>query len=162
MNLHDYLNVLESRAALALAIVGGLASDDETRAFADTLGLSPDDDIDAEADTYLTSPGYPFTREAGSPVVAVLAVGGPDIRLIRDRTGYTLTAYSPGHPGASRASQTISRWGRMIDLDPDGNGYICKRCGGPSPMGIGYADRRIGARAASQAVTACQCGYSRA
>lgn len=40
-------------------------------------------------------------------------------------------------------------------------GYICKRCGGPSPVGVGYADTSDGAAAKSAGRHACDCGYSR-
>lgn len=42
-----------------------------------------------------------------------------------------------------------------------GTGFICKRCGGPAPAGIGYVDYEgeINARAAA-ARKSCPCGYS--
>ena len=39
-------------------------------------------------------------------------------------------------------------------------GFMCKVCGGPSPLGVGYVDGRPGAAQASEHVTACPCGYS--
>lgn len=39
-------------------------------------------------------------------------------------------------------------------------GYLCKRCAGTAPMGVGFTSYRIGDRARSEAVTACECGYS--
>ena len=39
-------------------------------------------------------------------------------------------------------------------------GYVCKRCGGPSPVGVGYAAPGAAAAAASEGLTRCQCGYS--
>ena len=44
---------------------------------------------------------------------------------------------------------------------PKGTGYVCKRCLGPSPVGIGYVDheREVNRRAAA-ARKACPCGYS--
>lgn len=39
-------------------------------------------------------------------------------------------------------------------------GYVCKKCGGPSPMGVGYASHVPGSGKASAAVTECACGYS--
>lgn len=41
------------------------------------------------------------------------------------------------------------------------HGYVCKQCGGPSPMGIGYVDNRPGAGHVSSYVTRCPCGHSR-
>jgi len=42
-----------------------------------------------------------------------------------------------------------------------GTGFVCKRCGGPAPAGIGYVDYEgeINARAAA-ARKSCPCGYS--
>lgn len=42
------------------------------------------------------------------------------------------------------------------------SGYICKRCGGPSPIGVGYASSEPGAYEASEGRAACDCGCSRA
>lgn len=39
-------------------------------------------------------------------------------------------------------------------------GYVCKRCNGPSPVGIGYVDCSDGAYERSAALTVCGCGYS--
>jgi hypothetical protein len=39
-------------------------------------------------------------------------------------------------------------------------GYVCKSCGNPSPIGVGYTDNTPGAREASLAITRCQCGHS--
>jgi hypothetical protein len=41
------------------------------------------------------------------------------------------------------------------------HGYICKKCGGPAPVGIGYVDSTDGAAERSAAVSACECGRSR-
>lgn len=47
--------------------------------------------------------------------------------------------------------------GGPLDASP---GYICKTCGGPSPMGVGYTSTEPGARDASMPLTACGCGAS--
>lgn len=39
-------------------------------------------------------------------------------------------------------------------------GYMCKVCGRPSPVGVGYVDMRPGAAQASAALTRCGCGHS--
>ena len=39
-------------------------------------------------------------------------------------------------------------------------GYICKKCGKPSPLGIGYASHDQGAYERSKNLTQCECGYS--
>lgn len=39
-------------------------------------------------------------------------------------------------------------------------GYVCKRCGGPAPVGVGFASSAPGAAARSAMVDACPCGYS--
>lgn len=44
---------------------------------------------------------------------------------------------------------------------PTDHGYACKRCGGPSPMGIGYLADGAEAARLSAPLTVCGCGYSR-
>ena len=39
-------------------------------------------------------------------------------------------------------------------------GYICKTCGGPAPLGIGYVRTGRAAAMASHGRTSCACGYS--
>lgn len=39
-------------------------------------------------------------------------------------------------------------------------GFVCKQCGGPSPVGVGYVDITDGAAARSAGVTVCRCGHS--
>lgn len=39
-------------------------------------------------------------------------------------------------------------------------GYVCKRCGAPAPMGVGYTSFAPGALAASRGLDSCACGYS--
>lgn len=41
------------------------------------------------------------------------------------------------------------------------HGYICKRCGGPAPVGVGYVVQGKPAEAASAYRSMCDCGYSR-
>ena len=50
--------------------------------------------------------------------------------------------------------------GRLREVDA-GPGFICKTCGGPSPMGLGYTSTEPGAREASMPLVACGCGASR-
>ena len=40
------------------------------------------------------------------------------------------------------------------------HGYICKRCHGPAPVGVGYVAPGVEAAAASEGLTRCACGYS--
>lgn len=47
------------------------------------------------------------------------------------------------------------------DGDDDQVGYICKSCGGPSPLGVGYVDNSAGAAERSAGRTRCDCGNSR-
>lgn len=37
-------------------------------------------------------------------------------------------------------------------------GYVCKTCGGPSPVGVGYVSNEPGAAEASAGLTQCRCG----
>lgn len=39
-------------------------------------------------------------------------------------------------------------------------GYVCKRCGKPSPTGVGYVDNSDGAAERSDGLTRCECGHS--
>ena len=39
-------------------------------------------------------------------------------------------------------------------------GYVCKQCGGPAPLGIGFPDDSEGAYERSEGLTSCACGYS--
>lgn len=39
-------------------------------------------------------------------------------------------------------------------------GYVCKSCGDPAPIGIGYAAPGLEAFIASQELIECGCGYS--
>jgi hypothetical protein len=40
------------------------------------------------------------------------------------------------------------------------HGFVCKKCGKPSPTGVGYVDNSPGAAELSAGLTACGCGYS--
>lgn len=40
------------------------------------------------------------------------------------------------------------------------HGYICKRCHGPAPVGVGYVANGADAAKASAGLTRCACGYS--
>lgn len=42
-------------------------------------------------------------------------------------------------------------------------GYICKKCGGPSPVGVGFVDNNPSAEMvkANARINKCECGYSR-
>lgn len=39
-------------------------------------------------------------------------------------------------------------------------GFVCKRCGEPSPVGIGYVSYADNAERKSRHLTRCACGYS--
>lgn len=43
----------------------------------------------------------------------------------------------------------------------DHTGYVCKTCGGPSPVGVGYVDNTDGAAQRSAGRSTCDCGASR-
>lgn len=42
------------------------------------------------------------------------------------------------------------------------HGYVCKKCGRPSPVGVGYVAPGKEAAEASAGITACECGHSMA
>ena len=41
------------------------------------------------------------------------------------------------------------------------HGYICKKCHGPAPYGVGYIDNTPGALEASTGRDECPCGESK-
>ena len=57
------------------------------------------------------------------------------------------------------ATNTTTAWKTIItDEDPTDHGFICKQCGGPQPIGIGYVLDGHDAYLASAAMTApCDC-----
>ncbi len=54
---------------------------------------------------------------------------------------------------------TVDGRGRIVGIEPM-HGYVCKRCGGPSPAGVGHVDSTPGAADRSAALPACGCGHS--
>lgn len=56
---------------------------------------------------------------------------------------------------------TVTDW---LDYMPFNNhplhGYICKQCGKPSPVGVGFVTGGTAAFRASHGITQCECGYS--
>jgi hypothetical protein len=84
------------------------------------------------------------------------------------------TTVADDAPASEPAGESFGTWadlaahigaGRPAPVDqvdaPAGHGYICKKCAGPSPVGVGYVADGSAAAAASAAVTVCQCGNSR-
>lgn len=59
---------------------------------------------------------------------------------------------------------TVNGRGYIVDIGaaigPKAAGYVCKECGGPSPMGVGYVDFQPGATERSAGLTECACGHS--
>lgn len=51
-------------------------------------------------------------------------------------------------------------FGDIQDAVMAGTGYVCKRCNGPAPMGVGYAFQSLPGVVASLSIDACPCGYS--
>lgn len=39
-------------------------------------------------------------------------------------------------------------------------GFVCKKCGGPSPVGVGFVDNGVEPHTDAEQVTACPCGHS--
>lgn len=49
----------------------------------------------------------------------------------------------------------------MAETDYHRHGYICKKCSGPSPIGVGYTGPSTqAAYLASRDRRSCDCGYS--
>ena len=61
--------------------------------------------------------------------------------------------------GKEKMTTTTTNWKTIItDEDPQDAGFICKQCGGPQPLGIGYVLDGHDAYKASAAMTApCDC-----
>ena len=49
---------------------------------------------------------------------------------------------------------------KLKELSNERCGYVCKACGNPSPLGIGYASHGKAAWLASQSLSECACGHS--
>lgn len=58
----------------------------------------------------------------------------------------------PGSPIPGAIAAIVEGWGQC--------GFVCKRCGGPSPVGVGYVDEGEGAAGRSAGLSACGCGWS--
>lgn len=48
-----------------------------------------------------------------------------------------------------------------VDYIAAQTGYICKQCGGPSPIGVGYTSDLVTVSVADNKRVSCDCGYSR-
>ena len=48
--------------------------------------------------------------------------------------------------------------GTPMDEDSEGTGYACKRCGGPSPVGVGF---KLATPTTITNISECACGHSR-
>lgn len=90
------------------------------------------------------------------------------VRQATDRANLTSTQFAPFQREAKIAYlEAVTHHARtegikvVFAATDDGPGYICKECGGPAPIGVGYADNSPGARAKSEGLTECACGYSR-
>lgn len=109
----------------------------------------------------LSGPGVPnadLVESAARGVYDTLTNGGvwegspiPEVERKRNRRRRDARAY---------ARAALHGASEYADAESEPCGYICKRCGGASPVGVGYTDHTPGALAQSQARTACDCGYS--
>ncbi|MGP5641030.1 hypothetical protein ACTXPS_16510 [Brachybacterium tyrofermentans] len=105
------LDATEDNVSTAFAILDEQATDGQRAQYAETAGVELAE-VDAEADAALLG-GYAFTADPDSPVVAVLAVGGPDIRLMADGQCYVLVG-TLGGMHLERYSPILNRWGAYI------------------------------------------------
>lgn len=67
------------------------------------------------------------------------------------------------NPHAAREKAADAIRAEQPEVAPVGTprfGYVCKSCGGPSPVGVGYAVPGAAAEEASAELDACACGYS--
>lgn len=71
----------------------------------------------------------------------------------------------------TEATTAATRWGQAsfpyelstteaAALAANACGYVCKHCGDPAPIGVGYASPGLDAFIASQELTECGCGNS--
>lgn len=85
------------------------------------------------------------------------------VRQATDRARLASTQFAPFQREAKIAYLDAVKHHARVDgikiafAEP---GYVCKQCGGPAPLGIGYADYSPGARERSEGLTSCACGYS--
>lgn len=75
-------------------------------------------------------------------------------------SGAVVEAYRCLHDATYPRHIAVPVVGRVVWDSVVNDGYVCKRCGGPSPVGIGYVDNSAGAYERSAAVTVCGCGWS--
>lgn len=79
------------------------------------------------------------------------------------RASYMATQFAPFQREAKMAYLDAVKHHARVDgikiafAEP---GYVCKQCGGPAPLGIGFPDNSPGARERSEGLTSCACGYS--
>lgn len=109
------LDAVERSARTAFAILDEQATDIERAQYAEHAGVELGE-VEAEADAALLG-GYAFTADHGSPVVAVLAVGGPDIRLMHEGRCHVLVG-TLGGVRLERYSPVLNRWGEHIAQQP--------------------------------------------
>ena len=65
------------------------------------------------------------------------------------------------HAAREKAADAIrAEQPEVVPTDAPKFGYVCKSCGGPSPVGVGYAVPGAAAEEASAELDACACGYS--
>jgi hypothetical protein len=58
-------------------------------------------------------------------------------------------------------ARNFARTGKLPTTDSE-HGFVCKKCGKPSPVGVGYVAPGKEAAEASAGITACECGHSMA
>lgn len=56
----------------------------------------------------------------------------------------------------------MTTFAAIFDTDSEPVRFICKTCGGPSPLGVGYTATGAQAAAASVELDQCPCGESQA
>lgn len=80
------------------------------------------------------------------------------VGLVALEGGCTMTGLES--PAVLAARHEVVRLLRLRAGGPLSAGYVCKRCGGPAPVGVGYVSTAPGAEVRSAMVDACPCGYS--
>lgn len=112
-------------------------------------------------------PGNQQLRRPGKTLVKDLTT--PQLESLTEHLtrGYEAATVA-GYPYAEPITDPYYRYDvTVLSLDINAalngtdHGYICKKCTGPSPMGIGYVADGYEAAAQSAKLTRCGCGYSR-
>lgn len=129
--------------------------------------------VDAMHAKHCAQPVEPEVLSSVRDRVADLTERGAVVRVVVDpspeqvawaaemaRRASAMLARLNGEIGEVEDLPTVTMTFDEIKAAAGGAGYVCKSCGGPSPVGVGYVDTTDGAAARSAGLTVCGCGFS--